>query len=191
MPKSSKRSKATTKAAGRSKEESDPMLKELFIDQLKDIYWAEKHLTKALAKMQKSATSEDLQDAFETHREQTEEHVARLETVFEQLGEKAVAKKCEGMEGLIAEGETAIEDTEEGTATRDAGLIIAAQKVEHYEIAAYGSLATLAKTLGHNDIADILGETLQEEKETDELLSELAVRESNYQASGENEDASA
>jgi ferritin-like metal-binding protein YciE len=160
-------------------------LLELFIDEIKDIYWAEKHLTKALPKMRKAASSAELQQAFATHLEQTREHVARLEEVFELLGKKAQAKKCDAMEGLVQEGEGIIEDTDEETATRDVGLILAAQKVEHYEIATYGGLTQLARTLGRDDIAEILAETLAEEKETDELLTEIAEGGINYQSAEE------
>lgn len=172
-----------------TKDESDSMLHEFFVDGIKDIYWAEKHLTKALPKMQKAATTNELQDAFGTHLEQTEVQVERLEQIFELLEEKAVAKKCDAMEGLVKEAQSIIEDTEEGTATRDVGLIMAAQKVEHYEIATYGGLASLAKTLGRDDIARILIETLKEEKTTDELLSGIAEKKVNYEASGETEEA--
>jgi ferritin-like metal-binding protein YciE len=122
-------------------------LKELFVEELKDIYWAEKHLVKALPKMAKASTSEELAGAFENHLAQTQEHVSRIEQVFEQLEMAARAKKCEAMEGLVMEAQQAIEDTDKGTATRDAALIISAQKVEHYEIASYGSLVQLAKPL--------------------------------------------
>ncbi len=148
--------------------------KEFFVEELKDIYWAENHLAKALPKMQKSATSADLAAAFKKHTEETKEHIATLENVFELLGEKAVAKKCEAMAGLLAEGEGLIGDTEKGTAIRDAGLILAAQKVEHYEIATYGTLVRLAKTMGRADVADALFKTLENEKMTDEALTELA-----------------
>lgn len=160
-------------------------LLELFTSEIKDIYWAEKHLTQALPKMQSAASSTELQDAFATHLSQTEEHITRLEQIFELLSKKPQAKKCDAMEGLVQEGEAIIEDTTEGTATRDVGLILAAQKVEHYEIAAYGGLAQLAKTLGREDIADILSLTLSEEKETDELLTEIALHDINYQSSEE------
>jgi ferritin-like metal-binding protein YciE len=182
---------ASRKKASESqtKEESDSMLNELFVDGIKDIYWAEKHLTKALPKMQKAATTGELQDAFEKHLEQTEGQVQRLEKVFELLEEKPVGKKCDAMEGLVKEAQSIIEDTEEGTATRDVGLIIAAQKVEHYEIASYGSLATLAKTLGRDDIARLLVETLNEETTTDELLTEIAEDHVNYEAAGEAKEA--
>jgi ferritin-like metal-binding protein YciE len=159
----------------------------LFTDEVKDIYWAEKHLVKALPKMEEAATSEELRKAFATHLDQTQGHVARLEKVFELLDEKAEGKKCDAMEGLVQEGEGIIEDTEDGTATRDVGLILAAQKVEHYEIATYGGLTQLAKTLGRIDIADLLGETLSEEKETDELLTEIAEGSVNYESAEEKE----
>jgi ferritin-like metal-binding protein YciE len=181
-PKKSARQNA---AASQSNDEIQSALLELFTDSIKDIYWAEKHLTKALPKMQKAASSEELKDAFSTHLEQTREHVARLEQVFELLEKKAQAKKCDAMEGLVAEGESIIEETDAGTATRDVGLILAAQKVEHYEIATYGGLRQLATTLGREDIAEILDETLAEEKETDELLTGIAESGINYQASEE------
>ena len=163
----------------------DSMLKEFFIDELKDIYWAEKHIVTTLPKMQKAATSEELKNAFETHTQQSQEHVARLEQAFELLGEKAQAKKCDAIAGIIEEGKGIIEETEKGTATRDVGLILSAQKVEHYEISTYGGLAQLATTLGLTDVADILAQTLAEEKETDELLTQLAESGINYQAAEE------
>jgi ferritin-like metal-binding protein YciE len=170
-------------------EDSKLALLNFFVDEVKDIYWAEKHLVKALPKMKKAATSPELQDAFETHLQQTQEHVARLEKVFNLLGEKPQAKKCDAMEGLVQEGEGVINDTQAGSATRDVGLIVSAQKVEHYEIATYGGLAQLAKTLGRDDIKDILGATLLEEKETDELLTGIAENNINYEASEEKEEA--
>lgn len=163
-------------------------LEKFFMDSLKDIYWAEKHLTKALPKMKKAATSEELKQAIEDHLVQTEEHVTRLEQVFEQLGKKAQGKKCEAMEGLVKEGESIIEETEDGTATRDVGIIMAAQKVEHYEIATYGGLATLAKTMGQEEIAGILATTLEEEKQADELLTEIAENNINFEAEQEGEE---
>ena len=168
--------------------EGNPELLKLFVDQIKDIYWAEKHLLKALPKMQKAATSAELQDAIETHTEQTQGHVDRLEDIFALLDQKPQAKKCDGMEGLVEEGESIIEETDEGTATRDVGIILSAQKVEHYEISSYGGLATLARTLGRDDIAEILEETLAEEKETDELLTKIAESKINYAAATESEE---
>lgn len=190
MTKKSSAKKAAGKStAPQSTEEIQSALLELFVDEVKDIYWAEKHLVKALPKMQKSATSQELQVAIETHLEQTQQHVARLEEVFNLLGEKIQAKKCDAMEGLVQEGEGIIEDTEDGTATRDVGIILAAQKVEHYEIATYGGLTQLAKTMGRGDIAEILGKTLAEEKETDQLLTDIAENNINYEASEEKEEA--
>ncbi|HUQ65918.1 MAG TPA: ferritin-like domain-containing protein [Flavitalea sp.] len=165
-----------------------PMLEKFMYDSLKDIYWAEKHLTKALPKLSKAATNEQLVSALEEHLEMTEEHVARLERVFELLGKKAQAKKCEAMEGLTKEAESIVEETEEGTSTRDVGIIMAAQKVEHYEIATYGGLAQLAKTMGLTEVAELLGQTLQEEKETDENLTSIAENDINLQAEEEGEE---
>ena len=149
-------------------------LKELFVDELKDIYWAEKHLAKALVKLAKAATSDELRSALETHKTETDNQIARLEEVFKLVDEKASAKKCDAMEGLIEESESIVEDTEDGSLTRDAGIISAAQKSEHYEIASYGTLRTLANTLGYPEAAQLLDETLAEEKKTDELLTQLA-----------------
>jgi len=163
----------------------EPALTELFKDELKDIYWAENQLVKSLPKMQQSATSKKLAASIATHLEQTKVHVTRLEQIFELMGEKAQARKCDAMEGLTKEGEAVIEDTDAGSATRDVGIIIASQKVEHYEIAAYGSLTQLAKVLGLNDVAEILALTLGEEKETDALLTNIAENDINYQASAE------
>jgi len=187
MEKTSKKTTGTTKkrTSAYSKEENNSMLQELFIEELRDIYWAEKHLVKALPKMEKATSSEKLAEAFADHLAVTQEQVSRLEQVFELMGEKARGKKCDAMEGLVKEAESVIEDTEEGTSTRDVALIIAAQKVEHYEIAAYGGLATLAKTLGKNDVAQLLAQTLDEEKETDELLTQLAENNINQSASQE------
>ena len=192
--KSSGTKSAASSTARKSKSDGTPsqnensQLEKFFVDALKDIYWAEKHLTKALPKMQKAATSEELQQAIEEHLNQTKEHVNRLEQVFDQLGEKAQAKKCEAMEGLTKEGDTVVEETEDGTSTRDVGIIVSAQKVEHYEISAYGSLITLAKTMGQDEIADILAQTLEEEKEADQLLTQIAESSINWQAEKEGEE---
>lgn len=156
-------------------------MEELFLDCIKDIYWAENHLVKNLPKMQKAAGSQKLQQAFADHLEVTVGHVARLEQVFDLLGEKKQAKKCDAMEGISIEGEGLIEDTEAGTTARDTALIFAAQKVEHYEIGTYGGLAQLAKTLGKEDVAAILAQTLAEEKEADALLSSIAENDIAYQ----------
>jgi ferritin-like metal-binding protein YciE len=165
----------------------DSRLEEFFVDEIKDIYWAEKHLVKTLPKMLKAATSADLQKAFGDHLKATSEHVTRLEKVFDLLGHKPQAKKCDAMEGITKEGASIIEETEKGTATRDVGLILAAQKVEHYEISTYGGLAQLAHTLGHEDAAEILETTLGEEKEADELLTSIAEDGVNYEAAEEME----
>ncbi|MEO6638767.1 MAG: ferritin-like domain-containing protein [Ginsengibacter sp.] len=178
---------STTKSPSAGKGADDSMLKEFFIDELKDIYWAEKHLVKTLPKMKKAATSTELQNAFADHLEVTKTHVSRLEQAFEALGKKAQGKKCEAMEGITKEGESIIEDTEEGTSTRDVGLILAAQKVEHYEISTYGGLAQLATTLGLTEVGDLLSQTLAEEKEADSLLTEIAENSVNYAAAEEEE----
>ncbi len=184
--KSEKTSTTTSSSAGKGAK--DGMLKDFFIDELKDIYWAEKHLVKTLPKMKKAATSPKLQNAFADHLETTKTHVTRLEKAFEALGKKAVGKKCEAMEGITKEGESIIEDTEAGTSTRDVGLILAGQKVEHYEISTYGGLAQLATTLGLTDVADLLSQTLAEEKEADSLLTDIAENNVNYQAAEEVEE---
>lgn len=163
----------------------DSRLKSFFHDEIKDIYWAEKKLVKTLPKMAKAATSDELKNAFTEHLGQTKEHVVRLEHIFELLGYKPQAKKCDAMEGITEEGASIIEDTEEGTATRDVGLILAGQKAEHYEIATYGGLAQIARTLGHKEVAQILETTLQEEKETDQALTQLAETNVNSDASAE------
>ncbi|HEX6334436.1 MAG TPA: ferritin-like domain-containing protein [Flavisolibacter sp.] len=186
--------RTTTKSAGSRRASSAPaksdetMLRELFVDGLKDIYWAEKHLTKALPKMAKNATTAELAAAFEEHLAVTENQILRIEEVFEILGMTPRAKKCEGMDGLVKEAQNIIEELPKGTAVRDAGLIISAQKVEHYEIAAYGSLVQLAKTMGENEIASLLEQTLEEEKEADQLLTELAVSGINISAESEPEE---
>jgi ferritin-like metal-binding protein YciE len=148
-------------------------LRELFIDELADIYSAEQQLVKALPKMAKAASSEELREGFEQHLEQTQEHVNRVEQVFEVFGEKAKAKKCEAMAGLIKEAQQALEEDAEG-AVKDALLIACAQKVEHYEIASYGTLRAWAEVLEENEAVSLLEETESEEKETDDKLTTLA-----------------
>jgi len=162
-------------------------LNELFIDELKDIYWAEKHLAKALPKMAKAATSDELRTAIQDHLAETENQITRLEGVFESIGEKAAAKKCDAMEGLLKEGDSIIADTEKGSLTRDAGIISASQKIEHYEIASYGTLKTLAATLGYSEAAEMLDATLQEEKNADSKLTSIAEAGINQSASSEKE----
>src|SRR5579862_4313706 len=151
-------------------------LKELYIDELRDLYNAENQLTKALPKMAKAANSEELRDGFQAHLKQTKGHVERLEQIFKELGEKPTGKKCKGMEGLIEEGSELIKEDELEGEALDAGLISAAQRVEHYEIAAYGCVRTYANLLGEDDAAELLEQTLNEEKETDQKLTELASK---------------
>ena len=148
-------------------------LRALFVDELRDIYWAEKKLTKAIPKMIKKATDEKLKEALTGHLKETKYQVTRLEDVFSSIGEKAVAKKCEAMVGLTKEAEEIMEDTERGV-VRDAGIILAGQKVEHYEIATYGTLCSFAKILGEDEAASLLEETLNEEKAADIMLSEIS-----------------
>ena len=155
--------------------------RDLFEDELKDIYWAEKALTKAIPKMIKNTTTEELATALEDHLEVTKGHVDRLEEVFQLLGKAARGKKCEAMDGLIKEAEEIMEDTPEGI-VRDAGIISAGQKVEHYEIATYGTLCAFAKTLGEDEVANLLQQTLDEEKEADEKLTEVAEASVNLEA---------
>jgi ferritin-like metal-binding protein YciE len=148
-------------------------LKTLYIDELRDLYNAESQLLKALPKMAKASSSEELKDAFEKHLEQTKSHVERLEEVFEEIGEKPKGKTCRAMKGLIEEGSEILqEDGEESVI--DAGIIVAAQKVEHYEIASYGSVRTFAQLLGKDRSAELLQTTLDEESEANELLNTLA-----------------
>jgi ferritin-like metal-binding protein YciE len=160
-------------------------LEKFFLAQLKDIYYAEHKITQSLPKMQEAATSEELKDAFEDHLHQTKRHIKRLEKVFQSLNKKAEAEKCEAIEGIAREVESIIEETEEGTHTRDAALIISAQKVEHYEIATYGGLVQLAITMGLHEAADLLDKTLLEEEDTDFLLTEIAENEVNLGADHE------
>lgn len=156
-------------------------LQDLFLHHMKDIYYAEKKLLKALPKMAKNASEPRLRSAFEEHLKQTEEHVKRLEQVFEQMGEKAKSEKCEAIDGIVKEGEDLMGEAEEGEAM-DAGLIAAAQAAEHYEIARYGTLTAWAKMLGMADAQKILHKTLEEEKMTDEKLSSLAMEQVNRKA---------
>jgi ferritin-like metal-binding protein YciE len=148
-------------------------LKELYLKELQDIYDAEKQIIKALPKMAKAATSSRLREAFQHHLEQTNNHVSRLEQIFEQLDESPKGQTCDGMEGLIEEGSNMIEEDMDGEA-KDAGLISAAQRVEHYEMAAYGTARTYANILGEKKAASLLQQTLNEEKETDQNLTTLA-----------------
>jgi len=180
---------ATTKTskakASKTGKMEDSEFHEFFIDELKDIYWAEKHLVKALPKMQKAATSPELAAAFEKHTQETQQHIETLEKVFELLDEKAQAKKCDAMAGLLEEANGIIEDTDAGTMVRDAGLILAAQKVEHYEIATYGTLRVFAANMGHSDVEALLSQTLENEKATDVALTEIAESSVNESAATE------
>lgn len=168
---SMKRAPVRKKAIKSSKEN----LEDIFEDQLRDIYWAEKHLIKALPKMAKAAFNDELKDAFNTHLDETRMQLTRLEKCFEMLDKKAVAKKCEAMEGLVEEGEEVIEEYDEGHA-RDAALIAAGQKVEHYEISAYGTLRTMANVLGKSQCAQLLEDTKDEEVQADLKLTRLAEK---------------
>jgi len=161
-------------------------LDDLMQDELKNIYDAEKQLTKALPKLAKKASNEELRDALEQHLQETEGHVERLEQIFEQLGMAVRGKKCEGMKHLIDEGNTMIGDADEES-TRDAVMIAAVQKSEHYEIASYGTLRTWANVLGKNEIAAMLEETLEEEKEADRKLTAIAESFVNQEAAEEGE----
>jgi ferritin-like metal-binding protein YciE len=167
------------------KEMKNAPLHKFFVDALKDIYYAEHKLIDALQTMHDAATTEELKDAFEDHQLQTKKHISRLEKVFKLIKETPEQKKCEAMDGLIKEGDEIIKSTEKGSMTRDAALIIAAQKVEHYEIASYGGLAQLAITMGHDDVADLLEKTLQEEEDTDYNLTEIAETSINFDAEQE------
>ena len=163
--------RSTGKSPNASMQSSQLM--ELFEDELKDIYWAEKALIKAIPKMIKNATSQELIDALTNHLSETKNQITRLEQVFESINKKAAAKKCEAMEGLIKEAEGIMESCERG-AMCDAGIISAGQKVEHYEIASYGTLRQFAETLGLSEAESLLGATLQEEKSADQKLSKIA-----------------
>ncbi len=157
----------------KAKSDAAQGLRQLFEDELKDIYWAEKELTKAIPKMIKNASSGELVEALTGHLEATKNHVTRLEEVFESIGVKAEAKKCEAIAGLAKEAEEIMESTKQGV-VRDAGIILAGQKVEHYEIATYGTLCSFARILGEDEAVALLEETLNEEKEVDIRLSEIS-----------------
>ena len=183
---SSSRSNKTTTRRNQSEHESDQggmnnALHELFLEELADIYNAEQQLTKALPKMAKAAESEELRQAFDEHLEQTEEQISRLDQVFESLGEKMKRKTCKAMQGLIEEGNEVLQE-HKGNPAIDAALIAAAQKVEHYEIATYGTLCTWADQMGHQDALDLLKQSIEEEETTDERLTELAETIANERA---------
>ncbi|MEO6490769.1 MAG: ferritin-like domain-containing protein, partial [Ferruginibacter sp.] len=178
-------SKTGTKSQGmKSNSDTASGLSKLFEDQLKDIYWAEKALLKAMSKMAKNATSQQLRTAIEEHIAVTEKQVSRVEEVFSVIGKSPKSKKCEAMVGLIKEGEEIMQDTEKGV-VRDAGIIAASQKIEHYEMASYGTLASFARTLGETEAANLLQQTLDEEKEADQLLTQVAESTINVEAANE------
>ena len=158
-------------------------VQDLFVQELRDIYHAERQITKALPRMAKAASSPELKQAFEDHLEQTRGQIERLDQVFEQLDLPKRAKKCEAMEGLIEEARSTMEEIEDD-GVLDVGMIINAQKVEHYEIAGYGSLVALAKQLGQDEVARLLEQTLEEEKETDQKLNQVALSVANPKAGG-------
>jgi len=177
--------KSTGANNGRSQSHND--LDKIFKDTLKDIYWAEKHLAKALKKMSKNATNSELAEAFTTHQVQTENQITKLDEAFGMLGMKPQAKKCAAMEGLLEEANEHIEEYEKGPGL-DAALITGAQKVEHYEISAYGSLRTFAEALGYDDCAAIFEEIKEQEEETDDLLTDIAMNVNREAVGAHNED---
>jgi ferritin-like metal-binding protein YciE len=163
-------------------------IEELLVAELKDLYSAEKQITKALPKLVKAATSDELKSAFQSHLEETEGQVERLEQIGEILGTKLTGKTCDGMKGVLGEGSEMVEETDKGTSVRDAGLITAAQRVEHYEMAGYGGVIAYAKLLGMDDVVELLEETLDEEKAADQKLTKLS-QSINKQAQQENQEA--
>jgi ferritin-like metal-binding protein YciE len=173
---------ASSKNKTAMREKGTAPLEKFFVDSLKDMYYAEQKLLTSIPKMEEAATTEELKEAFSDHLYQTQKHVKRLEKVFGLIGKKAEGKKCEAIEGITKEAESIMKDTEEGTMTRDAALIIAAQKVEHYEIATYGGLVQLAITMQLNEVARILDTTLIEEEDTDKKLTEIAESHINMDA---------
>ncbi|HVU94600.1 MAG TPA: ferritin-like domain-containing protein [Puia sp.] len=176
-------------SSGSARMDGQQYLHKFFTDQLKDIYYAERKLVQALATMRDAATTEELRDAFEDHLHQTERHARRLEKVFERLDMRPEGKRCEAIEGIIREVKEIIEETEEGSLTRDAALIMGAQKAEHYEIATYGGLVTFAITMGLYEEADLLDRTLVEEEITDNLLTDIAEEYINIEAELESMEA--
>jgi ferritin-like metal-binding protein YciE len=193
-----KQSKGTTKAHKPVKSSSKvpviqkqtemhSMMEKFFWDQLRDLYYVEKNQIKALGRMAKKATTEELKDIFIEHQETTQEQLNRLDEVFEIIGKKAQTRRCPAFDGLVNEMDENIRETEDDSLTRDVGLIISAQKIEHYEIAGYGSLTTLARTYGMIEVADILQESLDEEKDNDLQLTYIAENSINYEAGMEEE----
>jgi ferritin-like metal-binding protein YciE len=168
----------------KNKSQNEAGLRQLLEDQLKDVYWAEKAITKAMPEVVEKVSSQELIDALTEHMDETIQQVSRLENVFEIIGIKAEAEKCEAMEGIIDEAEDMMDELEEGP-VRDAGIIAAAQKIEHYEIATYGSLRSFANILGEYEAASLLEETLEEEKAVDKRLTDLAESIINIEAASE------
>jgi ferritin-like metal-binding protein YciE len=182
---SSKKTASVDNATVDQNEMQNSPLHKFFVSALKDVYYAENAIIEALGTMQEAATTDELKEAFEDHQLLTRKHVSRLEKVFKLINEMPEKKECKAIKGIIEEGEEIIKSTEEGSMTRDAALIIAAQKVEHYEIATYGGLAQLAITMGHDKAADLLEKTLQEEEDTDYELTEIAETFINFDAEQE------
>lgn len=182
---SSKKTASIDNATIDQNEMQNAPLHKFFVSALKDVYYAENAIIEALGTMQEAATTDELKEAFEDHQLLTRKHVSRLEKVFKLINETPEKKECKAIKGIIEEGEEIIKSTEEGSMTRDAALIIAAQKVEHYEIATYGGLAQLAITMGHDKAADLLEKTLQEEEDTDYELTEIAETFINFDAEQE------
>lgn len=181
----SKKTASVDNATVDQNEMKNSPLHKFFVSALKDVYYAENAIIEALGKMQEAATTDELKEAFEDHQLMTQKHVSRLEKVFKLINETPEKKECKAIKGIIEEGEEIIKSTEQGSMTRDAALIIAAQKVEHYEIATYGGLAQLAITMGHDKAADLLEKTLQEEENTDYELTEIAETFINFDAEQE------
>ena len=182
---SSNNGNGASSSSNAKSESNTPFLEKFFTDQLKDMYYAEQQMLKALDEMMQATTTEELEDAFEQHKRQTERHVKRLEKVFKLIGAEPSGKKCDAIDGLIKEAKGIISETKEGSATRDAALIIASQKIEHYEIATYGSLVQLALTMDLDRAAEILEKTLQEEEDTDRELTSIAESYINVKAEQE------
>ncbi len=170
---------------GMEHKDSHSELKKFFLDALQDIYYAEAKIEESLAKIKHKATSEELQEAIEDHELVTKKQILRLEKVFKHLGEEAKKKKCDAIDGILKEVDEMVKSTKDETMTRDVAIIIGAQKVEHYEIATYGGLLQIAITLGYEKVADLLETTLDEEEETDYLLTEIAEEFVNFEAKNE------
>lgn len=173
------------KQQGMENKNNNSELEKFFLDALQDIYYAEAKIEESLAKIKHKATSEELQEAIEDHELVTKKQILRLEKVFKHLGEEAKKKKCDAIDGILKEVDEMVKSTKDGSMTRDVAIIIGAQKVEHYEIATYGGLVQIAITLGYEKVADLLETTLDEEEETDYLLTEIAEEHVNFEAAEE------